>query len=500
MPGCVRAAVAAWAVVLVAWALVLPPMTGEDEAAHVDMAVLLTHQRHWPSPGQRQVAAPVEAAAGAGSVDQPRAAGTEDEPWRVALGGQQAASSVPNQQVQHPPTWYAVLAPVAWVGERTGMSVGRIDLLMRLLGVLLLLPLPIVCWAVTRRFLALAGQPVQWAPLGAAAPLLVGGVARGTATVTNDAPLTTVAAVAVLLLLRFAGSGRLRDGLQAGAVCGACALLKGTGLALVPVAGAVGLLVLPQLSLRRRLTGAAAALGAAALISAPWWLRNLIVLGTPQPRGLTTAQTAAAFGGAPHQSFASFASSWLYTIDATTWSGQPPEWDQDITRVATVLAGLALLLALVTLRRRRRLVLLATLPLLAVLVPVAHEAVWHWQRYGGGAAAQGRYLFVGLAGGAALLTVVLHRVAGTLRLSPGWLTVGVVALLQGAMLARALERWWAPAGARLSVAPGRWAADLDPVVLACADVLLGAVLALTRMLRDRPASPASGALALRSAA
>ncbi len=407
MPRGVRVCVAAWGALLLVWGLLIPPLQGNDEAAHVDMAVLLTHHAAWPDPGQRTIDQPLVTAAGSGygvTAVRPGDVAVRALPWRVPLGTHEQASPIPDQQAQQPPTWYAVLAPVVWLGEQTGLSVGHLDLLLRLLGILCALPLPVLCWAAARRLLAMTGQPAAWAPLAAAVPLLVGGAARCLATVTNDTPLLLASAGCVLLLLlRYAASGARRHGVEAGLACGACVLLKGVAFALVPVVGVVGLLAVPVLSRRTRLTGAALATGAAVLASAPWWLRNLIELGTPQPRGLTAVQAAGSFAaGGPRLSLASAANTFTYDLGATLWNGQTPQWGQDITLIATLLGGIVVLSALLASRRHLRPVVVALAPAVSVVLFTAREALWHWQHYGGVSAAQGRYLLVGLAGAAPL--------------------------------------------------------------------------------------------------
>jgi 4-amino-4-deoxy-L-arabinose transferase-like glycosyltransferase len=122
------------------------------------------------------------------------------------------------------------------------------------------------------------GAGTRLAGLAAAALLVLEGVFTWSATsVFVELGLTFFVVLAAWYALRFSRRGAARDLVWAGAMAGAAAGTKYVGLQAWVLVAPLALLALR----RRHLRAAAGALGAAALLGGPWYLKNAIVAGNP---------------------------------------------------------------------------------------------------------------------------------------------------------------------------------------------------------------------------
>jgi len=402
----ITAVTAVWAALLAMWLVLTPAYSGFDEAQHVDMVTVVLDGTHsWPAPGERYVRAElVPQAARAGAlIGDPAARAAVPVPGAgrpgFAISG--TASTLLNQQMQHPPTYYVLMAALPSLQSWHRLSTGQLDLEIRMVGALPLVALPLLCWLVAAQLTGLVGgngsEVRRVSGVVALGPLLVPGVVRSTAVVNNDGLLVVVAALAMWLLLRLLGgaAGRVPVG-AAGLSVGAAWLLKGTGVAVVATL-AVSVLIGPVL-VRARV---AAAFGVALLTSAPWWGRNLVRFGTPQPRGFGAARAAVvhAQAGRPLS-----LPRWLVEFPRVTvltgWSHVTP-FAPHLGEAAAV--ALTALLILGLRGRGVRFRAIALIPAAGALMLALAESWDSWRLYGTLAAAQGRYMFVGLAGASAVV-------------------------------------------------------------------------------------------------
>lgn len=461
---------AVWALAVLFTALMalysvgVPTYHGPDETKHVDMLFAVQEPGGWPAQYDRVMNQRVVASSRAVGYAPGRPPRTAEEveplPRRPSFGevAPDLPSGVDNQMWQHPPLAYAVigtavsglaamLPPVAeWPSDRV---VG----LARLVGALLVAPLPLLAFWVTRR---LAARQRPAAMIAAVAAVAVPGVAHLGATVTNDGLLITLVGLLGLPLV-YAATGDLsvRTAVTTGVVAGLVVLTKGFGL-FVPVwvVAAYGLATL-RAGRGRRLAaacGGVIALAVSGAVGGWWWLRNLLVLGVIQPRG-------SPFPPAPEGFTPTFAEWWERVADLTPrsfwgyfgWVEAPLPWPA-VWWGSGVLAG-AIVVGLVARRRGHP---WTRADLLLLLVPLAGTGgilfYGSWGLYletGERVALHGRYLMpsvVGLAatGGLGLASLLPRRwTAGWL---PALALLGAGALHVTAFVA-ILERFWMVEGA-----------------------------------------------------
>jgi 4-amino-4-deoxy-L-arabinose transferase-like glycosyltransferase len=146
--------------------------------------------------------------------------------------------------------------------------------LLRLMDVVLMAPLPLIAWAVSRRF-ARRGVAIAMA----FAPLTIPGLARLGGAVTNDDLLILLTSVFILLLARVVeGDRRTSTGIWIGLTIAISLLVKGYALVfplVAVVAYAVSWLRTRPPVPWRPLT--AVVVGSA--LGGVWWVHNLIVCG-----------------------------------------------------------------------------------------------------------------------------------------------------------------------------------------------------------------------------
>lgn len=443
VPAAVWALTALHLSLLVLYTLLYPPYLGPDEPQHVDMVVALRSGDGWPDPGERTLSlgvyrtsdpiypqGDVEALPRPYRPDQFSPRGLRPS-LEEAGGNAPSVGALPNQLVQHPPLYYAMGALVLELAPGE-LPYDRSLALLRLLSVVLVAPLPLLCWAATR--LVVPGAAVA----AAAVPLAVPGLTRIGAMAGNDSLIVLAGAAATVALLRVGrGDLSLRTAAATGGLVTLALLAKGFGLVFVPLLalayGVAAIRGAGRAVLRPLLVA-----GAVAAVGGLWWLRNLVRYGVVQPNGFGDEAAAGLLGErrAPGSSaeLAPFVRDFAELITTRFWAGlgvvEPPTFPLLLAAALTVLA---LLLGLAAVTRRRTLdLLLALAPLTLVLGLTVRTAWSSYVAFGRDPGVQGRYLYVGVAGLAVAIGIGAYRLLGrwaALTLLVGALTLQVYAVV-----------------------------------------------------------------------
>jgi len=444
---------------MVLCSVLYPPFTGYDEAWHVDMTWSYYQGNGVYGPGQRLMDRGIEVAVESVQTPPPKVP-YADAPilprdQRLSFGelsdDRPVTYPVPNQMVQHPPLYYAVEAGLLHaIPGSENLPYDQQVWLLRLFSILLMAPVPLLCWATARRLVGDGPAPV----LAALVPVTIPGLSRLGGSVNNDNLLILLFTALIYVLARVVtGDLRKRTGLLVG-VLGTLALLtKGFALVLpVVIAAAYGAAWLRH---RRR---PLAPVGIAALVigafGSAWWVRNLVLYGAVQPSGLGPYWTAQIAGPSrPGGTATAFVPGFFRRLVARVWGGFGlPDVPHLHERVVDSWFILLVVGALIGVgygigrdgRRGRLAAAVFLLPIVGILGIVftgSLDAFLFNQRYAG---VQGRYLYPGLAGLAVLAAWGWCRLAGRgARFLPL-----VVALAGLATQARAwmllMISWWAP--------------------------------------------------------
>ena len=453
-------AVTALHVSLMALCTVLyPAFTGLDETTHVDMAYAYS-KGHGPyPPGGRLLARGIEVAYGDLQVPpkQPYAdasiAPRGERPSFDAAGGDAPPQGylLPNQMVQHPPLYYLVEAGVLRLPGVSDLPYDRQVALLRWTSLLMLAPLPLLIWATGRRLLG----PDSRAPaLAAVVPATMPGLSRLGGSVNNDDLLILIVAILTLVLAGvIRGDLRRRTGALVGLLLGLALLTKGLALVLPPfVAAAYGVAWL------RHRRSALVPLALAAVISAGvggwWWVRNVVLFGSVQPKGLGPVWVPRVEGRArPGFTWEEFFPKFFVRLSSRFWGGlgypDAPVLPKEVTGGWLVLfVAIALVGVAVGIGGRWGRLAAATqlLPALGLLVLIYYGAGVSYVFNGRLPGIQGRYVYAGLAALAVLFALGLVRLAGrAARVLP--LLVLAVGLITQAWAWRLLiSAWWVPRG------------------------------------------------------
>ncbi|HVM00232.1 MAG TPA: phospholipid carrier-dependent glycosyltransferase [Egibacteraceae bacterium] len=460
-PRVVWALAATLAALMGCYALAVPLYHGPDESKHVDMLFAVREPGGWPAEHERHMNAQVVASTQAAGYapGRPARSATEAVPRhrRPALQNlaPDTSSPVPNQMWQHPPLGYVPTAVgLAIVTAATpGAGAWAHDVvvgLMRLVGALVLVPLPLLAYWTTARLAGRGAGATAAAVLVAAVP----GLAHVGGTVTNDSLLIALVGGLTLVVVHVAtGDLSPRTATLAGLVGGLALLTK--GFALFLPAWLVGAYALAawrggRPALRPAATAGALALAVAAALGGWWWLRNVLRFGVVQPR-------ASAFG-APPAEFTPELGHWLTAVGRILprsfwgyfgWTEAALPWP--VVGAAGVVLAVGLAGAFAARRpadpwRRGDVALL----LGAVAGCAAIMLYGSWGVYaeaGRRVAMHGRYLMPGLVGMAAAAALGLTALA---RRLPAWLPAALLAgggLLHTTAFAVIVERYWMPPGA-----------------------------------------------------
>jgi hypothetical protein len=495
-------------VLLVAHSLVVPTWLGPDEPNHVDLAVGVREDRHYPAYDERHVDPGIRAALErfefrrhARNLTAGEAPPRDARPTREALRdegrsldlGAMGRPGTGNHMAQHPPGYYALLAGLAEGVDvvTPGEGLGPVDReagTLRWLSLLAAVPLPLVAWWVARE----AGLAPGAATAAAVVPLAVPQLTHIAAVVNSDGLLVLVLGVLTGFVVRIArGATGMRTLAAAGLLSGAALLVKALAF-VVPVwvlaAWAVG---------RRRATppsdrpptspaagssaagssaawswlGPVAAYAACTLaVGGWWWIANLVRHGDISP----SIEYATRLSDPP-PGFRPDLGSWL-----RTWAPNMMQryWGEfgwiDVALAGTLVVAATLWVAAgVVLAAGRALrdrraggsgpdlpvlgLLLAPTALLAVFV--AANGYRLYREAGFAPLVQGRYLFGGLVGlatavaaGWAALPAVVRGDGRRPAWAPRWTAVGFLVgalALQAVALGAMLDFWWgAPAASR----------------------------------------------------
>ena len=314
LPRLLRLVVVLHGLMLLSATVLYPNYRGPDEPLHVDLvaAVVQGEALPWPAPGERHTSLGVDAGSsfGNGRIAVSAVATADEAPPRAgrpsyADRGGDRPGRLPNQLVQHPPAYYLLMAPVlAVVPHWADQPFDRVVSWLRAVDALLLLPLPLLGYALARR-VGLA-EPVAVA--AAAVPLAVPQLYHTGSAVNNDNLLLPLLA-ATSLLAAGVGRGdlRRRTAVRLGLLVGACLLTKGLGLflpLLVALAYAVGA---SRAGLRRAVAPALLAEAVGIGTGGWWWVHNKLAYGVLQPDGTKLVQPHLV----AHTSFAETGTSWL---------------------------------------------------------------------------------------------------------------------------------------------------------------------------------------------
>ncbi|MPZ86594.1 MAG: phospholipid carrier-dependent glycosyltransferase [Nitriliruptorales bacterium] len=457
-PRAVWSLVIAFAVLLTAWSTLVPVFHAPDEDRHLDMILAAAGLDTWTETGpvyvSRQVSGVRDAsgfAPGRGPRHRWEATPRASRPT-FEEAGPDRPSRVMNQQWQHPRLAYAagavalgaarMVIPGAadWSGE-------QVISLLRLVSVAALVPLPLLAYLACRR---LTGSDAA-AVAAAVVPFAIPQMTHIGSVVNNDALLIILVGVQTVLLVGVLfGDLSLRRGAMVGLVTGLALLTKGFAL--------FALLWLPSVflvaAIRHRQFRSATLSGLTALMSAVivggwWWMRNIVVLGVIQPRGIEFERAVANFTPDFREWYDTVHPRVLRTFwGSTGWTEAP----LDYSLVVSVTWGLTMLIAIAFVMTRRRHPW-SRLDLLILLVPVggllAIMTKGSWDYYTDSArivGMQGRYVFPAVTGIAAIVgagaLVVLGR--GARWLPPALLAVGI--WLQVVAMHTTLLRYWGPAG------------------------------------------------------
>ena len=319
-----------WLALLVGASVLWPMSSGYDEVNHIGMALVYSvHPFHFYGPGQLH-ATKVQIALNSVLPSFNHLQSVANHailPRGHRLSFQQfggatiVADSFPNQMVQHPPLYYWIEAVLLRVPGVTSIAWDQTVWLMRLVSVVFMAPIPLLCWATTRRMLA--GWQGPWrrgqtttgivradltprlALVGAALPLTIPNMVRDGSSVTNDSLLVLTTSVVLYGVSRVLTGDLGRKTAVMIAVSLAAALwTKGFALVLPPV-----VLVSYLIAWWRRPVSARrivvlwpplAIVAVGAAVGSLWWLRNLVKYGTVQIDGLGPKAQELIYGPPDH--------------------------------------------------------------------------------------------------------------------------------------------------------------------------------------------------------
>jgi hypothetical protein len=388
---------AAFALLLLTWALVTPPLHGPDELAGIDAAMHLALGQSWPAAGdmhylQGLLAQNVPAL-------PPLAA---DRPAFGALIGDHSQNPLMNPMSQHPPTYFLAQAVVARALDFTTRRWDIVVLGMRIADVVVMTAVPPLVWAAVRR----VTRSPRIAVVAAGALLLVPQLAQLGASVSVWVPVITAGALTTWLGARILTGDR--SWWTALALGGALALgtaVTAGGFIAVPFAIAAVLCARPDGPSRTHGPGLGArvlrvlvVLAVPAITTGWWWVRQLVVTGSvqPDPFPATTTAWPPSEGPAPTQ----FAGAFWNGLSESFW-GRLGRYEWPLSPVVidtfTVVALVALVWAATRRTTDRRTMLVAAVFPVTALVVVLVRDYATYAGHTGVTVNQGRFLFPAIA-------------------------------------------------------------------------------------------------------
>ena len=482
-----------WAVTLLhvalmlAYSVLFASFRGPDEPQHTDLIRFVKSEADYPAFDERRLGTAVFRALDEVRFDVPAVRSRDlpeaEAPLRSGRPSFEVLGSdletVPdeaNQLPSHPPLYYGLaagyLTAIDWVVPGSDLLAFDQEVgFLRLLGVLMLAPLPLLAWAVSRR---LGSRPVT----GAAASIAVLAVPQlhhiG-ASVSNDNLLTLLVGIVTLLCVRVAtGESGIRLAVILGLVTGAALLTKAFALFLPLM-----IVVAYAISVRRGTAWrtAATSAGIAGLVAFAaggwWWARNLIVFGQIQT-GIKLLD-AAPEGFQPDVGW--WVSRYLRFIPWRFW-GWFGWFDVALPALVVVLATALVLVAVLRALAKppagpdRIDLLLLLVPTGAIAGLVAVGAFQGYLRTSFDEGLQGRYLFPGLVG----LAVVVASGLGKRGWMPG-AVLAFAAAMQAVAVVTILRFYWggSPVVGELRAALA-WSPWRPPFLVVGAAILVGAAI------------------------
>lgn len=395
---------AAFALLLLTWALVTPPLHGPDELAGIDAAMHLALGQPWPAAGDMHYLQ--------GLLSQnvpalpPLAA---DRPAFGALIGDHAENPLVNPMSQHPPTYFLVQAVVARALDFTTRRWDVVILGMRIADVVVMTAVPPLVWAAVRR----VTRSPRLAVAAAGALLLVPQLAQLGASVSAWVPVIAAGALTTWLGARVLTGDR--SWWTALALGGALALgtaVMAGGFIAVPFAVAAVLCARPDgpsaadepsvtrrsTDLGSRLLRVLVVLVVPAVTTGWWWVRQFVATGTVQPDAFPATTTAwpKDEGPAPTQ----FAGAFWNGLSESFW-GRLGRYEWPLSPVIvdtfTVVALVALVWAATRRTADRRTMLVAAVFPVTALVVVLVRDYATYVGHTGVTVNQGRFLFPAVA-------------------------------------------------------------------------------------------------------
>jgi hypothetical protein len=432
------AATAVFIALMVLWTVITPAFRSPDEPQHVNSVVRLVEGGGWPEPADAHMSPEVLRAktlSGFSAVDGQAgnwAGGTllpgvrpgiaaedliyfalysaqeptppgERRPFRdLSLTQDVDLGQYPDQMTQHPPLYYALTAGVVTMA------------LMRLVGVLLVAPIPLLAWSTVVRLTGRRrlGDVAAVLPLGIPQLAVLGG------SVTNDALVVLLGGLLSLMLARvLTGDRSWPTVVGTGLVLGLALLTKGTMLVAVPVVGlalVVGArraVALPWGQVFLRL---GVAWAVAFVVGGWWWAVNLLRYGTVQPAGWSQEFSDQFIVDGPRDSVPAFTGQFADKLATTFWGhfGQL-ELALPLPLVAILTVGLIGCCLLAFRRGGQPATAAVLLALVVLMVALLYPQTYLGHLYNGQyAGIQGRYLYGGLV---ALLAVAVIGIGTLVR-------------------------------------------------------------------------------------
>ncbi|PZE68095.1 glycosyltransferase family 39 protein [Curtobacterium sp. MCBD17_021] len=384
---------AAFALLLVTWALVTPPLHGPDELAYVDASMHLALGEAWPAAGSMHY---LQGLLAQNVPMLPQIAAD-----RVSFGslvGDHAVNTLVNPMSQHPPTYFLAQSTVARALDFTTRRWDVVVLGMRLADVALMSVLPVLVWAAVRR----ATRSPRLAVLAAGALLLVPQLAQFGSSVNAWVPVVTAGALATWLGVRIlTGDRSWWTALALGGSLAVGTAVMSGGFIAVPFAVAVVLCARSDLGgpgWGARALRALVVLAVPAVTTGWWWLGQLVRTGTLQPDAFpaTTTPWPPEEGPAPQM----FAGAVWNGLSESFWGRLGRyEWPLSPVFVDSITVIVLAVLVWAATRRtvdRRSMLVAAVFPATALVVVLVRD----WATYAGHTGVtvtQGRFLFPAVA-------------------------------------------------------------------------------------------------------